>query len=71
MGINRGPLSALDSVFSEDAPVPDERITVVITFDGMDARWLTTEAAMRNISPQDMAQILVQQGMFFWSSTQK
>jgi hypothetical protein len=68
MGINRGPISALDRVFSDETPVnDDDHIEVRITFDGMDARFVRMEAASRGISPQDMAQILVQQGMFFWS----
>ena len=68
MGINRGPITALDSVFSDEPPVGDsDRFSVTLSFDGMDARWIMTEASARGISYSDMVQILVQQGMFTWT----
>lgn len=64
---NMNPLAEFDSVFSQ--PVAPSHDTVEIRFllEGMDATWLMQEASSRGISYNDLAEILIKQGMFFWT----
>lgn len=67
------PMKSLDSVFNNVAFEEPERVndsdtvTVTITLQGMDARWIITEASARGVTYAEMVKILVQQGMFTWT----
>lgn len=67
---NHSPLAEFDSVFSSPSQnvVPTkDTVTLTITIEGMDATWLMQEASSRGISYNDLGEILIKQGMFFWS----
>lgn len=62
------PFATLDAAFeSGDNVIPDsEGIRVSFLVQGISATRLKTEASRRGVSVNDMANILMEQGMFFW-----
>jgi hypothetical protein len=43
-----------------------EHLTVTVVLEGQDARLLRQEAALRGVEIETMAEIFIQQGIFFW-----
>jgi hypothetical protein len=64
--------SAVDrwNLFKDSAPIKEDVINVEFEVSGELARMLMNEASRRNISYSDMAKVLFEQGLYFWSPKQ-
>lgn len=65
--VQGSPLGQFDNVFNEPLPPSNDSVDLRVTLNGGDASWFMTEASSRGISYDDLAKILIQQGMFFWA----
>lgn len=65
------PFVAMDNVFDADLELPaadtSDAVTVHVTLTGLPARRLMVEASRRGVSYNDMAAVLLEQGMYFWN----
>ena len=68
----QAPKNTVDrwNLFEKDSKVPPDQLVFELNLSGELARKLENEASRRGITYAQMAEILIEQGLYFWSAKQ-